>query len=287
MSYYQKKPAIRYGWLRALIFLIVWGFLAVVVSYLGSKMFDVIGLSLNEQDITYSILGYGVTLLLTLVLLFLFMRFVDRQPFLDLGLRLTERKTDLFLGFFWAGFLLTIGALYLGRTGHIEFFPGEVEMRYLFLSLVFFLMVSFFEEIVFRGYILKNLMQSMNKYVALLISSLLFAVVHLSNPSIDIIGFLNLFIAGIFLGVAYTFTKNIWFAIGLHWGWNFVQGPILGFEVSGHETGSLWAQEMLKDNLISGGDFGFEGSILATILLVAACIVFFLFFNRKYGNKGV
>ena len=110
-------------------------------------------------------------------------------------------------------------------------------------------------------------MSSFNKYVALVLSSLLFAILHIFNPNTSAIGMINLFLAGILLGVSYIYTKNLWFPVALHFSWNFFQGPVFGFHVSGLDMNAIIIQKPQEEQLFSGGTFGFEGSILATVCL--------------------
>jgi CAAX protease family protein len=85
------------------------------------------------------------------------------------------------------------------------------------------------------------------------------------------------------LGITYVHTKNLWFPIFLHISWNYFQGPILGFEVSGMNIKSLINHDLLGSDLITGGKFGFEGSILLSFLLVAMVIVT----DRVLAKKAV
>ena len=146
------------------------------------------------------------------------------------------------------------------------------------LYLALFIVVSFHEEIMMRGYVLNNLMQSMNRYVALSISSVIFMSIHLLNPNVNFLSVINLFLAGIVLGIYYIHKPNLWLPIGMHLTWNFFQGPIFGFEVSGIETKSIIGKSIKGNEIITGGAFGFEGSIIATILIVTMI----LYLDKKY-----
>ena len=132
-----------------------------------------------------------------------------------------------------------------------------------------------------RGYILRSLMESMNRYLALGISSLIFMTVHLLNPNISFLGVVNLFLAGIVLGIYYVHKSNLWLPIGMHLTWNFFQGPIFGFEVSGIKSQSLIKQTVNGSDLITGGQFGFEASLLATVLIV----VVILYLDKNYREQ--
>ena len=121
-----------------------------------------------------------------------------------------------------------------------------------------------------RGYVLTNLMASMNKYWALVASSVIFSVMHLANDNVSILPTVNLFLAGILLGIYTIHKRNLWFPIAMHFTWNFMQGPVLSFEVSGLKTDSFINQEIAGYELMTGGEFGFEGSILLTVMMLAA-----------------
>lgn len=107
--------------------------------------------------------------------------------------------------------------------------------------------------------------------MALLISSILFSLFHAANANIGIIALINIFVAGFLLGINYVFTRNIWFAVFLHFSWNFFQGPVFGYEVSGTNMSSLLQQTLKGPDLLTGGDFGFEGSLVCLFLNLLTC----------------
>ena len=124
-------------------------------------------------------------------------------------------------------------------------------------------------------------MQSVNRWLALGISALLFAMMHSNNPEVTIISVLNLFVAGILLGLNYIFTRNLYFAILLHTSWNFLQGPVLGFPVSGVQLESVLHPEVKGNEFITGGGFGLEGSLLTAMLIAVAILILVLLYMRN------
>jgi len=92
--------------------------------------------------------------------------------------------------------------------------------------------------------------------------------------------FVDLVLAGIMLGAFFLYTKNIWMAVGLHFGWNFFQTH-LGFNVSGLDSYSLIETTIVDRNILNGGDFGFEGSILSTLAQVITLSLLFYFYKQK------
>lgn len=129
-------------------------------------------------------------------------------------------------------------------------------------------------------------MLSFNKYIALLISSLIFSLLHAANPHFNLIGMLGLFIAGLFFGLSYIYTKNLWFPIALHFSWNFFQGTIFGFNVSGKDTYSVLVTNETISSLWNGSSFGFEGSLLSVLFQILAIGVLYLILKKRYSTHA-
>lgn len=280
----EIKPLIKYGWLRALIYFVV-AFIAIVLLQLaGSWLLFRLGLTGKTDDaqllgmaIAYTLSGIGIY-----VLTFLIYRFIDRRSFITLGFTWKGFSTEAALGFFIAIALLGIGSLVLVALGYLTFLTISANTPSLLIGLELMLMAAFVEEVMFRGYLLNNLMQSMNKWVALVISAALFALVHGSNPDVTVLAIVNVFLAGLFLGLNYIYTKNLWFSICFHFAWNFLQGPILGYDVSGLKMQSVFHQSLTGPGLWTGGPFGFEGSLLCPLLLSLSIAGLVYGFTRKY-----
>ena len=87
------------------------------------------------------------------------------------------------------------------------------------------------------------------------------------NPNVAFLPMLNLVLGGLLLGASYLYTRNLWFPVSLHFFWNWIQGPVLGYEVSGNRfCETLFSLRLPANNLINGGAFGFEGSLVCTVL---------------------
>lgn len=133
--------------------------------------------------------------------------------------------------------------------------------------LISFLVVAVGEEILFRGIVFRMIAERWNVAVALIVSSLFFGAMHIGNQDADIWASIAIAIeAGLLLGAAYAFSCNLWFPIGIHWAWNFMEGNIFGFPVSGSITDyRLLIPSISGPGILTGGDFGPEASILAVI----------------------
>lgn len=200
-----------------------------------------------------------------------------------LGRSLAIRKKDLLSGISLAIVLYAVGFGVSLSAGAIEIAGVVFNPSSLLISFVFFLLVAITEEFALRGFVLERMLQGgVNKFWALFLSATLFSLVHIANPNFDFLSFINILLAGILLGSSYIYTRNLCFPIALHWFWNWIQGPVLGYEVSGNKfCDGLLTLYLPEANLINGGAFGFEGSILCTVLMVAGTAVILKMFRKN------
>lgn len=284
-----KYPLIKSGWVRALLFFFTF--------FIFITLFDLIGIAIVAYYSEYGfeefisdpelIMENKMMLLMmvcqligTIFTVGLFQKFISREDFVSIGLNFVGFKIDFYKGLLAGTVLICSGFILLTVLNltliDLTYFSFYDQIFYFFL----FTIVSLNEEIAIRGYILHNLSSSFNKYVALIISSLVFMIMHLGNPNIGILPLVNLFLAGIFLGIYTIHKNNLWFPIGAHLTWNYLQGPIFGFEVSGNKINSLFEQKPNGHELLTGGNFGFEGSIILTLFLMIS-----IFYMDKYFQK--
>lgn len=183
---------------------------------------------------------------------------------------LAMRWQDWLSGMLLATVLYAVGFGISLLAGAIEVTGVTFNPSSLLISFVFFLLVAITEEFALRGFVLERMLQGgVNKFWALFLSAALFSLIHIGNPNFDFLSFINILLAGILLGSSYIYTRNLCFPIALHWFWNWIQGPVLGYEVSGNKfCDGLLTLHLPEANLINGGAFGFEGSILCTVLMI-------------------
>tara|TARA_B100000745_G_scaffold51221_1_gene30556 strand:- start:157 stop:1023 length:867 start_codon:yes stop_codon:yes gene_type:complete len=284
-----SAPRIKYGWLRAVLFFISF--------FIFIAVFDLIGIAIVSSITEYSFKEYisdtdllmenkmmlimmVCQLLGTLFTVWLFQKFINREPFTSIGLEFSGYKDD-----FVSGLLLGVGLIVLGfGTLYIFNFLSVASIQFSLIDQLFYLslfaVVSLNEEIAIRGYILQNLSSSFNKYIALVLSSLVFMIMHIGNPNMSAVPLFNLFLAGLLLGVYYIHKNNLWFPIGAHITWNYFQGPVLGFEVSGNDVDSIFIQSLDGSELITGGEFGFEGSIILTVFMIIGIV----YLDRRFSS---
>lgn len=279
-----QKPLIKPGWLRALGYFILVSIVVYFFQVFGDVVMNQIkaGTESGDASIVNFALLYAFMGTMIFIITLLMRKFVDRKSFISLGFSWKGYSNEAGLGFFAALAILGTGTLILVAAGLLSFVSATLEIGPLLVEISFMVVVAFVEELLFRGYLLNNLLQSMNKWLALGISSLLFALFHETNPDVTVFAIVNILLAGILLGLNYIFTKNLWFGIFFHFAWNYFQGPILGYDVSGLKLSSLLQQSLSDTPLWTGGPFGFEGSLLCPLLFAAAIIIFTYAFNKRY-----
>jgi membrane protease YdiL (CAAX protease family) len=267
------------GWQRILILILpyftVIGIFQLVGMLLTGVDYKAYSTLTTQQHLIISIFN----LLGHLILVWFFMKEIDNEPFISIGLEVKNRKKDIICGFITGLFIMCFAYAFLITINELYYFKINFSIIEIICSILVFAIVAFVEEMLLRGYVLRNLMYSFNKYVALIVSSLLFSLMHGFNPNMDWFSFLNLFLAGIVLGASYIYNKNLWFPIALHFSWNLFQ-TLFGFNVSGQDFYSLIEFKITDKNILNGGDFGFEGSIFSIIAQVLLIVTIWYYYER-------
>lgn len=204
------------------------------------------------------------------VSVFLARRFLDRRPFLTLGLAFDRRTLpDLAVGFLIPAlqmglvFLLEAAMGWLRWEGWAwESVPVSSVAGSLAIGLLTFVLVGYQEELLSRGYHLQTLRDGSGLKWAVVISSVIFSLLHLLNPGTSLASTLGLFLAGCFLAFGWIRTRALWLSIGMHIGWNFFEGSIFGFAVSGMDLETLMRHSIDGPVWATGGKFGPEAGLV-------------------------
>lgn len=286
---FDQTERLRSGW-RFAIFLAAFIFAGSVFNSLLVGAFVGAGVHVGESPL-FMAASSTVSLILALAIGYYCGKYLEGLPFRALGASpFPGWLSNLVIGLVFG--LLTIGiAVGIGiAAGGISFqFNTEdtasTIARSMALAFAVFAVAAAFEEALFRGYILQTFARSGLAWFAILLTSFFFAWVHRRNPGAGDISTLNTALAGVWFGVAYLRTRDLWFVTGLHFMWNWAQGSLLGIEVSGLtkiseapllreiEHGPAW---------LTGGDYGIEAGIITTIALIisTAAIPFLPFLKR-------
>lgn len=141
------------------------------------------------------------------------------------------------------------------------------------------------EELAFRGALFRILEEGYGTGTALTISAALFGLLHALNPGATAVSTAAIALeAGVLLAAAYAVTRNLWFPIGLHLGWNFTEGGIFGVSVSGGRAGEgIFSVSLAGPNLLTGGKFGPEASLVAIAVCLAVAVVLLVITTRDGG----
>ncbi|WP_299522112.1 CPBP family intramembrane glutamic endopeptidase [uncultured Lutibacter sp.] len=269
------------GWQRVLLIILPYIFIVGAFQFIGALIsgVDITQNQIDQTSFQKLTLSF-FNLLGTFLVLWLFMKYLDKEKLIKLGFEIKDRFKEFNVGIGIGLITMSVGYLLLLSLGEITFQRLIFDPKEIVISVLLFIIVAIVEEALLRGYVLRNLMISFNKYIALILSSILFSLMHGFNPNIDLFALTNLFLAGILLGLSYIHTKNLWFPIALHLSWNLFQ-TLFGFNVSGQDTYSLIEFNLTEKTLLNGGAFGFEGSILSIISMVITIILIEFYYRKK------
>ncbi|MBR5743000.1 MAG: CPBP family intramembrane metalloprotease [Clostridia bacterium] len=234
----------------------------------------------NEQPIWMTIVSLLATGLAILAV-WLYCRLIERRRITSMGFRkghiLREYLVGIGITFVMISFAALIGLL----TGAYRFSlsPG-ISVGLLLLFCIGYMVQGASEEVICRGYLMVSITRRNKAWIAVLVSSLVFAALHLANPGFNFLAFVNIALCGASYGIYILKRGNIWGACALHSFWNFFQGNFWGISVSGTGWGMnasvFTATAVPGKELWNGGAFGIEGGLAATAAEVL-CLLFVIF----------
>ena len=226
--------------------------------------------------------------------IYLARRFLDRRSFASLGFKLDRRVLpDLLAGIAITFVMMGLISLAMTLLGWIhfngfawQFDPLPVVLGQTLFSLLIFIVVGWSEELLSRGYHLQTLASGINLFWGVLISSAVFGALHIINPNATWIAAVGILFAGLFLALGYLRTGQLWLSIGLHIGWNFFEGVIFGFPVSGTASYPLLRIHVSGPPLWTGGAFGPEAGLIILPALLVGALLIGLYTRRRNHSKA-
>jgi membrane protease YdiL (CAAX protease family) len=247
-------------------------------------------------ELTSPLIALGATLLS----MFLAAKFLDKRRFRDFGFHREKGWwNDFFFGLGLGAVLMAfifLVELSLGWIRVIGFFSPRAGNPFwlgILIDLITFICVGIYEEMLLRGYVLRNLAEGMNfkrlkpttaVLLATFFSSVIFSLLHLTNPGASILSFINL-IGGIFLSLGFILTGELAIPIGLHIAWNFFQGVVFGFPVSGVAAiNPVISIEQTLNNPITGGIFGPEAGAIGLLATFLGSFLILAWCRKLKGN---
>lgn len=263
----------------------LWKWLLILISafVLSAIGYGLLGALLNLCD--YPVLNFAATVLL-LILYFYGVRFFEKENAKDLKIK--KLVPDILLG-------ILVGCLFFGlvvgimwSTGFCKISSVPYNWQQQLSAIIIFFGVAVGEEIIFRGVVFRMIDERWNTIVALVFSALLFGFMHIINEGATWWSSFAIAIeAGLLLGAAYKYSGTLWLPIGIHWAWNYVEGNVFGFAVSGgNEGNSIFKTTVNGPELITGGSFGPEGSVIAVVVgIIFSATFLYLHYNKKKERR--
>ena len=296
----EKRLPVVWRLIIQLIFMII---LSIPMSFL--QYYVVMGLF---QPTAWTLIGLNLAAFLASLLMFLgsvwlTSRLFGRRKFTNFGFHFSRSWwTDL-------GFGALLGASLMALIFLAEYAFGWVTITNTFqmaampfpfwvgiaLQLLHFITVGIYEETFFRGFHLKNMAEGFSAFkritpqtailISLLVSSAIFGVAHASNPNATWVSSFNIVLAGIFLAMGYLLTGELAIPIGIHITWNFFQGNVFGFPVSGTNAGAtLVAIKQSGPSLFTGGAFGPEAGLIGIVAVFLGSVLVWWYVKLRYGK---
>ena len=275
----ESEPRLRTGW-RILLQAFLLILLSILIGLPAQLLLQYTHLSAASLLLVLETASFAAITISVL----LARRFLDRRSFSSLGFQANGRVwRDLLAGFLIAAIMMCLIYLIERQAGWLSLTgaawqdtPALEIMLSLAVMLLVFIVTGWQEELYFRGYLLQNLGEGLNPGWGMFISSVVFGLAHLGNQNSTLIGALGVTLAGLFMAYAYWRTRQLWLPIGIHIGWNFFEGPLLGFPVSGIGTFQLLRNQIAGPTLFTGGSFGPEaGLVLLPALFLGVVLVYF------------
>jgi membrane protease YdiL (CAAX protease family) len=286
----NKYSMLRSGWKILILFISFF-----VGTFFLSSIFELFYTMYSftlKRSIPNSALIFIINIIQCLCVIFfvvVYWKVFDKKSIKEIGLTsLRNSYKDLLLGLLLGCISLVIVFLILFFTKNVKLINpiNNPNLNFSLLSgLILFILVGINEEMFARGYCYTVLKQTNVSWLPMVLSSVIFALMHSLNSGISPLSYLNLFLFGVLAVYMRIKSNNIWLSIGYHITWNYFEGNIFGFLVSGQATSALYNLNTPVNNLINGGNFGPEGGIVVTLVLISQFIFMWKFYKVSEKRK--
>jgi membrane protease YdiL (CAAX protease family) len=287
--FYNGEPRLRAGWR-----LLIQSFLLSFLTFCAFFPFAFAPRFANTAELFFLQVAafFGTTLSILLA-----RRFLDKRTFVSLGIKMNGWAfLDLLTGIIITFLMMALIFIIQWAAGWVTFdsYVWQTEsfstvILETFVVVVTFFLVGWNEELLSRGYHLQTLESGLNTFWAVVLSSAVFSILHFANPNAESTEFIavGLFLAGVFLAFGYLRTRQLWLPIGLHIGWNFFEGFVFGFPVSGIEYFRLILITVDGPEFLTGGRFGPEaGLVLIPGMVLGFALVYLYTRGRNMIPKS-
>ena len=260
---------------------------SLVIGFLVEFFSPGNGTASIQEFFYHYLLYYELFSFVIILFLFIFwVKVIEKNSLSSLGF--VKRNWLKYLGWGILLSLLQMGMIALvyqvGGIGTFELNELSLESILFILGLFpFWLLQGGTEEVATRGWLLTRIAARANLPLAILISSSLFGILHMGNAGVTFLSVLNIILDGVLAALLFIYTDSIWLVVAQHGTWNYVQGKLLGFQVSGTGADASIFSFTMGDgpDWLTGGAFGAEGSIITTLVLLVSLVIVYRLGERK------
>ena len=280
MIFKNKYNELRSGWMLIMAILVYYlvqviaMICFIVIAALTGRAGDIESL-LNIEGLSISPIFNSIIYPLMICAMFLLFWSVYKRPIRQIGFYSSGWFRQLLFGglFGIVLIIIQISILLISGTGRIKNtdFSGLIS-GYFWSGLLLFIYVGFFEEILSRGIMMTALKTTRNKWVIILLPSVLFGFMHIFNNNVTVFSLVNIMLAGVLFSYLLIKTGRLWAPIGLHITWNFFMGNVFGIPVSGNSFSAIINIQFIGPDWLTGGAFGLEGGALCTLAIASGLI---------------
>lgn len=233
---------------------------------------------------------FPMSLSFTVFLLYVFKKYLERFAKEAVHLSLFGKAHKIFVGFLISTLLIsvTIVCLFINRQYHVLSVNFSLESQFAWLS--FCLLIAVIEEIIFRGIIFRQISDCWNIKIGLIASALIFGILHIFNKDATLWSSLAIAInAGWLYAIAYAYHQTIWVPIGMHWAWNYLEGGILGYEISGITQAGipLITAKITGPALLTGGRYGSVSSIITIAIGIGLSMMYTILYIKRKTKREI
>ena len=260
---------------------------SLVIGFLVEFFSPGNGTASIQEFFYHYLLYYELSSFVIILFLFIFwVKVIEKNALSSLGFVKRNWLKYLVWGILLS--LLQMGVIALvyqvGGIGSFELNELSLEPILFILGLFpFWLLQGGTEEVATRGWLLTRIAARTNLPLAIVISSSLFGILHMGNAGVTFLSVLNIILDGVLAALLFIYTDSIWLVVAQHGTWNYVQGNLLGFQVSGTGADASIFSFTMGDgpDWLTGGAFGAEGSIITTLVLLVSLVIVYLLGERK------
>lgn len=278
---------------------ILWAIVLTLVFMYGGQIIGgiLLGLIISLTGINPEVIVNGgfLSLLISLVsfafislLVFFRVKKIEKRSLASIGFSKNSWLKKYSFGFLIGLIMMSLVVILLYLFGCVTIEKQSVQpvgvssIGFVVVILIGWVIQGGTEEVLTRGWLMNVIGARYNIALGLAVSSSLFGLLHLGNPNVNLVAILNIILVGLFFGLYVMKTNDLWAVCGMHSAWNFAQGNIFGFEVSGLnvQVGTLVDLNLVGNDIVSGGVFGPEAGLCATIILITSILVLYIW-NQK------